>query len=95
MSSRRDFKRTVNKCCLHVVYECFTFLEHTPSLNQENTQLIISEAIDLRNRLIYEINHPEMSSYLLNGSGSFYRNLKLELLGKTSNLLDRLNNLPR
>ena len=78
-----------------MIYECFSFLENTPSLNQENTQLIILEALDLRNKLIREINHPEENNYKLNGSGSFYRNLKQELLLKTSDLIDRLNNLPR
>jgi len=95
MSSRKDLKRTVNKCCLHVIYECFSFLENTPSLNQENTQLIISEALDLRNKLIHDINHPEENNCKLNGSCSFYKNLKKEMLLKTSGLIDRLNNLPR
>jgi hypothetical protein len=95
MSSRKELKKTVNNLCLQVIYECFSFLEHTPSLNQENTQLIISEAVELRNNLIREINHQKNANNYPGGSRSFYRNIRQEVHEKTTSLIGRLDGLPR
>jgi hypothetical protein len=95
MPSRKELKKKVNYQCHRVVYECFTFLEHTPSLNQENVQLIISDAVELRNRLIHKINHPPKNDADLNGSVFYYNNIWTELNEQTDNLIDRLNALPR
>jgi hypothetical protein len=95
MASIKELKKMVNRTCLHVVYECFSFLEYTPSLNQENTQMIISEAIGLRNDLIYKINHPEKNKIPPYGHGIFYSGIREELFRKTNILIDRLNSLPR
>jgi hypothetical protein len=95
MPSRKELKKRVNNRCHSVIYECFTFLEHTPSLNQENVQLIISEAVELRNRLVHKINHPAKNNAGLNGSALYYSKIKTELREQSAILIDRLNALPR
>jgi hypothetical protein len=95
MPSRRKLKKNVNNRCYHVIYECFTFLEHTPSLNQENVQVIISDAVELRNKLINKINHPETGNASAGSTATFYRNLREDLYDKTNRMIDRLNSLPR
>jgi hypothetical protein len=95
MASIKTLKKMVNSNCLQVVYECFSFLEYTPSLNQENTQMIIAEAIRLRNELIHKINCPDKNSISNNGHGNYYTGIKNKLLSETDILLERLNSLPR
>jgi hypothetical protein len=95
MASIKTLKKLVNSTCLQVVYECFSFLEYTPSLNQENTQMIISEAIVLRNELIHKINCPDKNSFSHNGQGNYYAGIKKKLFNETGKLIERLNSLPR
>ncbi len=95
MSSRRKLKKSVNKLCFEVIGECMSFLEHTPSLNQENAQLIIADAVELRNRLVGMVNHPEAGAIPGGGMRDYYRSIRSELEEKTRGLMDRLNELPR
>jgi hypothetical protein len=95
MASVKSLKKMVNNTCMQVVYECFSFLEYTPSLNQENAQIIISEAIGLRNDLIHKINTPDRKSFSHNGQGNYYADIKKDLIRETGILIDRLNSLPR
>ncbi len=94
MASRKLLKKEVNSLCLKVVFECFTFLEYTPSLNQENTREILAEAINLRNKLIYKINHPGNNEGVDNLK-AYYNEIKEEMYRGNFGLLDRLNNLSR
>ncbi len=94
MSSRRKLKKDINDLCFEVINECFVFLDYTPTLNQENVQLIISDAVDLRNKLVHKVNHPENRNSSANKSGAYYRQIKDELFDQTIDLIERLNSLP-
>ena len=94
MANKREIKKDVNNRCYEVIYECMTFLEHTPSLNQENVYQIISEAVDLRNNLIHRINNPDGNNSNHN-SRSFYNNIKKDLKAGRFTFIDRLDSLPR
>jgi len=92
MASRKNLKKEINSFCMKVVFECFTFLEYTPSLNQENTMEIMSDAINLRNKLIYMANHPKGKEW----PGSvkeYYNQIREELYRQNVSLLKRLNGL--
>ncbi len=94
MASRKKLKKDINSFCLKVVFECFTFLEYTPSLNQENTRDIMYDAVNLRNKLIYMVNHPKEREW----PGSvkeYYSQIREELYRQNVSLLKRLNNLSR
>ena len=95
MASRRNLKKVVNDLCLGVINECFVFLEHTPSLNQENVREIINEAVNLRNRLIYNINHPQPGNSTGSGLKGWYRSVAGDLDKGRTRLIERLNSLPR
>jgi len=95
MSSRRKLKKDVNNLCYEVINECFSFLDHSPSLNQENVQVIISDAVELRNQLIFRINHPEHEGSSPRSVKAYYRQIKEELYENTISLIERLNSLPR
>ncbi len=95
MSSRRKLKKDVNNLCYEVINECFSFLDHSPSLNQENVQVIISDAVELRNQLISKINHPEHEGSSPRSVTAYYRQIKEELYENTITLIERLNSLPR
>ncbi len=92
MASRRKLKKHINNLCFKVTGECFTFLEHTPSLNQENVQLIIADAVELRNRLVYMLNNPQPAT---GNTRMYYRDIRKELHENTRELIGRLNSLPR
>ncbi len=81
--------------CYEVIFECITFLDHSPSLNQENVQQIISDTVYLRNKLIYKINHPELNDTYPRNSKALYRGVIKDLYDQTIVLTDRLNSLPR
>ncbi len=95
MSSRRKLKKDVNHLCYEVINECFTFLDHSPSLNQENVQVIIADAVELRNNLIYRINHSGHEGSSSRLVKAYYRQIKEELYENTISLIERLNGLPR
>jgi hypothetical protein len=94
MAKRRDIKRDVNNLCYEVVYECMIFLEHTPSLNQENVYQIIYEAVDLRNELVNRVNHPEVNNSP-SARRDYYREIREDLFNGTISMIERLNSLPR
>ncbi len=95
MSSRRNFKKDINNLCYEVIYECVIFLEHTPSLNQENVYQIISDAVELRNNLIHQVNNDGGKQSSAHTSRSFYNGLRENLYDRTISFIERLNNLPR
>ncbi len=95
MASRRNLKKAVNNLCFGVIGECLSFLEHTPSLNQENAQLIIADAVELRNKLVGMINHPKHEAFSDINIKAYYRSIRNELFKESERLMERLNNLPR
>ncbi len=95
MSSRRKLKKDVNNLCYEVINECFTFLDHSPSLNQENVQVIIADAVELRNDLIYRINHSGHEGSSSRPVKAYYRQIREELFENTIRFIERLNSLPR
>lgn len=95
MSNRRDIKKDINSLCYEVIYECIVFLEHTPSLNQENVYQIIDDAVEFRNNLIHQVNTDGNNKSSARTSRSFYKELRENLYDRTISFIDRLNSLPR
>ncbi len=95
MASQRNLKKDVNNLCYSVIDECLSFLDYSPSLNQENVQVIISDAVELRNKLIFQINNPDHSTRKSSSRRVYFQNIREELFDKTITLVERLNNLPR
>ena len=95
MASLRNLKKDVNNLCYSVIDECLSFLAYSPSLNQENVQIIISDAVELRNKLIYQINNPDISNRKGSSKRVYFLKLREELFDETITLVERLNNLPR
>lgn len=93
MPSRRDLKKDINNLCYDVINECFTFLNYSPSLNHENVHAVISDAVDLRNRLIAKVNHSATSNPSRSSTKAYYREIHQELHDTTIDLVERLNNL--
>ena len=94
MSSRSKLKKDVNDLCHEVINECFTFLDHTPSLNQENVQVIITDAVELRNKLMYRINNSGDEIPSQHSATAYYSQIREELFDNTIRLIERLNSLP-
>ncbi len=94
MARRKDIKRDVNNLCYEVVYECIVFLEHTPSLNQENVYQIIYDAIDLRNDLVHKVNNPQTNNSPA-ARRDYYSGIRNDLYNGTISMIERLNSLPR
>jgi hypothetical protein len=95
MANRRNMKKDINHLCYEVIYECITFLEHTPSLNQENVYQIISDAVELRNNLIFQINNAGPGNPSSRTCRLFYKELKKDMYNGKISMIERLNSLPR
>lgn len=94
MANVRDLKKDINNLCFEVISECITFREYSSTLYFESVQVIIVEAVELRNNLIHKVNNPPANEDK-NAIKAFYRSIVEELYEKTINLIERLNSLPQ
>lgn len=93
MSNCRTLKKDVNNKINKVINECFSFLDHSPHLNQENVQIIISDAVELRNKLIYMINNNGQEGNSQVSQNTYYTDIRKELCVQAKSLIERLDNL--
>jgi hypothetical protein len=93
MANIRDLKKDINNLCFEVISECVIFQHYSSSLFFENVQEIIAEAVELRNELIFKVNHPPLNEDK-KAVKAHYRSIVDELFEKTIALIERLNSLP-
>ncbi len=92
MAKIKDLKKDINHLTYQVISECYTFLEYSPEIQLENVSDIITDAVELRNELIYRVNN-------FNFKGDkkkvkeYFRKILDELYDKNIELIDRLNSL--
>ena len=92
MAKIRDIKKDINHLTYQVISECYTFLDYSPELEYENVSDIIMEAIEIRNNLIYQVNHinhlEDKKKIKLH-----FNNIIKDLYEKNIQLIERLNSL--
>jgi len=89
MSNCRDIKKDINFLADQMLTECFSFLEYSPTNNQENVMDILHDVEQLRANLLYRVNNPPK-----NGSiKKHYRDIIDEMYQQNIDLLERLNGL--
>ena len=93
MANIRDLKKDINNLCFEVISECAIFQYYSSSLFFENVQEIIEESVELRNELIFKVNHPPLTEDK-KAVKAHYRSIVDELFEKTIALIERLNSLP-
>lgn len=92
MANRRDIKKDINFLTYQVISECYSYIEYSPNLSYENVSDIILEAIDLRNNLIYRVNHLNHTD-TKKGIKSYFNSIIDDLYSKNIELIEKLNKL--
>ncbi len=94
MAKRRDIKKDINHLTYQVINECYTFIDYSPDVDYENVMDIILEAVDLRNDLIYRLNHVENKGDKKAIKSHFNQIIK-DLFEKNLEFIERLNSLAK
>ena len=76
-----------------VIAECHNYLEFSPELNYDDISDVINEAVDLRNDLIYRINHVQDTKDSREQLKKEYQNITGILYDKSIDFIERLNSL--
>ena len=76
-----------------VIAECQNYLEFSPELNYDDISEIINEAVELRNDLIYRINHIQDTTENRAQIKKEYKNMTNILYDKSIDYIERLNSL--
>lgn len=59
MASRKELKRQINRLTYELISDAFQALKRNPGLDRRPVMDVIGETLDVRNRLIDQVNHPE------------------------------------
>lgn len=86
MAKIRDLKNEVNYLIFEVISDCNTFMAHHPDKRDEIVKLV-EEAVDLRNGLIKNINHPTEPSK------AYYKVIREQLINGADAIFKKLGNL--
>jgi len=86
MAKIRDLKNEVNYLTYEIISDCNTFMALHPEKRDMTVQLV-EEAVELRNALIYKINHPE------DNSSKYYQSLRTELVTGADKIFGKLRKL--
>lgn len=86
MAKIRDLKNEVNYLTYEIIADCNTYMALHPE-NKDQTMKLVNEAVTLRNKLIYKINHPESKSSL------YFKEIKNELLSGADAIFEKLRKL--
>lgn len=94
MASKKDLKKDINFLTNEVIETCF--LHYHLSQDKEEIKPVIDEiiedAVNLRNELVFKINHPEDN---LKGAElkNWYNEIQNQMLKKTDDAFEKLSEL--
>jgi len=89
MANCRDLEKDINFLAEQIMTEGFSFLEYSPVNNQENVLEILHEAEQIRQQLVYRVNHlPKGTKQEIK---KYYKDIVEDLYKLNIELLDRLN----
>lgn len=90
MASIREFKMDVEYLINEVVSDCYTCVIINDDVDKDKVFSVISDAVELRNELIYKINHPtEKNNKKINKK--YYAQLRVELMNGIDGLFTSLS----
>jgi len=58
MASKQNAKKDINYIINEIVSDCFIFLQINSGKEEEKIVKILNEVVEVRNNLIYNVNHP-------------------------------------
>lgn len=94
MASKKDLKKDINFLTSEVIETCFLHyhLSHEKEEIKPVIDQVIEDAVQLRNELMYKINHPEDG---LKGSElkNWYNEIQSEMMKKTDDAFEKLGEL--
>ena len=90
MASIRRLKKDIDFFIEEVISDCCSFMYSSPDKKKEESIQVITDAIDLRNKLFSEVNHPQD-----NPRKEYYKLINKELLEGVDLLFQRISDLAK
>jgi septal ring factor EnvC (AmiA/AmiB activator) len=92
MASRKEIKDELNELSLGLISDAFTYMKLHPQGHREKVMKIISAATEVRNDVIYRINHPSGKPADMSMT-RYYGEIRKELLTRIDQLSQDLSKL--
>lgn len=86
MAKIRDLKNEVNFLVYEIISDCNTFMAFHPAKSEAAVKLV-EEAVELRNNLIYKLNHPQ------DNSPKYFNDIRKELIDGADVIFEKLRKL--
>jgi len=90
MASLRRLKKDIDFLIEEVISDCCTFMYLYPDKKREEAIGIITDAVELRNKLYAEANNPQD-----NPKKAYYKAINKELLEGVDSLFERISGLTK
>ncbi len=86
MAKIRDIKNEVNYLVYEIISDCNTYISLHPE-NKDKTVQLVEEAVELRNKLIQKINHPDELS------PKYFTDIRNELIQGADKIFEKLRKM--
>lgn len=86
MAKIREIKNEVNYLTYEIVDDCNSFMAYH-SDKREDAVKLVEEAVELRNKLIKKINHPDKVSQ------KYYKEIRTQLVNEADAIFEKLRGL--
>ena len=92
MANQRGLKKDIDSMVFEVISDCFTYSEVNADSQSDKVNLIISDAVELRNDLIARVNNPDGKNNpkIIK---AFYKKVEKDLIEGVDKLFSRLSSL--
>lgn len=94
MASIRDLKKDINYLTSELVSDCYLYMYFHKEQEQEKVVAVITDALELRNDLIFKANHPENKEDK-KALKAHFNNLYKDMLENVDVLFSRLSDLTK
>ncbi|HDR90227.1 MAG TPA: hypothetical protein ENN63_11455 [Bacteroidetes bacterium] len=92
MASRKELKRQINRLTYELISDAFQALKRNSDLDRRPVMDVIGETVDVRNRLIGLVNHPEAEQDTAQRKKD-YRKIREEMVKHFDRSFTRLSQL--
>ncbi len=86
MAKIRQIKDEVNYLTYEIIDDCNTFMAYNPAKKEKAVKLV-EEAVELRNKLIQKINHPDKVS------NKYFKDIRNELIKGADKIFEKLRKM--
>lgn len=92
MANRRNLKKDIHFLFQHILDECYTFIEYSPSIFHQSAVEIIYESNQVKEELLKRVNHPPHNGDV-QAVKEHYKKIIEDMYKKNMELIEKLNEL--